>query len=374
MHAKPSSHCWMLSVLLGLIGGLAIAGIGRASEPEISGKKASEWVAILETDPVPRKRQAAALALGAIGSKYKPGISALGRALRADKEASVRKRVLQALAEFPKNDLRGILPDLADTLRYDKEPQVREKAAELLGRLGENAKPALEPLIKGLKDDHAGTRAACARTIGMIGVDASSVLPQLVPLLKDPELGVRLDTVVAVGKLSADPGAVVGHLVAVLQADRSEQVRREAVKTIAALGEYANDALPTFAKLLASDPSAEVRLQIVQALEDLDDIQSAAMALRQVAMADPDRAVRNSAIRMLPKALSKDRGALVALLLDRLKQETEAEIRVAILQELAALKPATPAMIEAVESARKDLQLSVREEAVRTLAKWRQQP
>ena len=72
-----------------------------------------------------------------------------------------------------------------DALR-STDPIVRKKAVEVLGRMGEDAAPAVPALTALLDDPDLGVRKAAARTLGQIGPDAKDAVPSLMRNLFQP--------------------------------------------------------------------------------------------------------------------------------------------------------------------------------------------
>jgi HEAT repeat protein len=95
------------------------------------------------TSRYPRVREAAARALGAIGSQPELSLPALGQAI-GDPRPFVRAAAAESLAAFPDNAAETV-PQLANALS-DEYLDVRVAAATALGLLGEAAMPALPEL------------------------------------------------------------------------------------------------------------------------------------------------------------------------------------------------------------------------------------
>jgi HEAT repeat protein len=157
-------------------------------------------------DPDPEKRRAAAKVLSEAGQDAKPAVAALAQALR-DKDLFVRRFAAQALGELG-SDAKSAAPALAVAVKDEKkevgeaacvalgkmgadgvagltdavkdkarDPVVRRKAAEALGQLGSDAKPAVKALTEALKDNDV--RVEAANALGQIGPDAKSAIPAL---------------------------------------------------------------------------------------------------------------------------------------------------------------------------------------------------
>jgi hypothetical protein len=65
-------------------------------------------------------------------------------------------------------------------LLQDPNPRVRERGAEILGKIGPEAKSALNELVYLLHDADPGVRVAAANALGNMGVDAADAVPALV--------------------------------------------------------------------------------------------------------------------------------------------------------------------------------------------------
>ncbi|MEM9439484.1 MAG: HEAT repeat domain-containing protein [Pseudomonadota bacterium] len=154
----------------------------------------------------------------------------------------------------------------------------RHRSIEILGRLGETAKPAIPGLIDSLTDPEAQIRRNTAWALGRIGPIAKDALPDLLSTSQDPEWDVRADAFWALGKISSerDPennitSAVLARLVEGLE-DVSLHVRWSAIWALARLGPRAEAAVPSLISRL-EDPVAKIRA-------------SAALSLARVAPAD----------------------------------------------------------------------------------------
>nr|WP_044181354.1 HEAT repeat domain-containing protein [Pirellula staleyi] len=77
------------------------------------------------------------------------------------------------------------IPALIQALR-SQDPIVRRKAAEVLARMGSDAKEAVPDLIRLLDDPDPLIRKTAARTLGRIGPDAAPAIPALMRTLMQP--------------------------------------------------------------------------------------------------------------------------------------------------------------------------------------------
>jgi hypothetical protein len=78
------------------------------------------------------------------------------------------------------------VPDLIQALR-NRDPVVRKQAAEVLARMGSDAKPAVPDLVHLLDDEDESIRKEAARTLGRIGPDAAAAVPALMRTLLQPD-------------------------------------------------------------------------------------------------------------------------------------------------------------------------------------------
>lgn len=78
------------------------------------------------------------------------------------------------------------VPQLIDALR-NRDPEVRKQAAEVLARMGADARAAVPDLVRLLDDEDLAIRKTAARTLGRIGPDAAEAVPALMRNLLQPE-------------------------------------------------------------------------------------------------------------------------------------------------------------------------------------------
>ena len=63
------------------------------------------------------------------------------------------------------------------------DPTIRKQAAEVLGRMGPDAAPAVNDLVVLLDDPDLEVRKVAARTLGRIGPEAAAAVPALMQTL-----------------------------------------------------------------------------------------------------------------------------------------------------------------------------------------------
>ena len=74
------------------------------------------------------------------------------------------------------------IPYLQQSLR-NNDPTIRKQAAEVLGRMGPDAAPAVNDLVVLLDDPDLEVRKVAARTLGRIGPEAAAAVPALMQTL-----------------------------------------------------------------------------------------------------------------------------------------------------------------------------------------------
>ena len=199
-----------------------------------------------------------------------------------DEDWAIREEAATMLGTL--RDPRAVAP-LVSVLR-DSDRAVRDAAISALLAIGE---PAVAPLGVCLSDPVLTVQELASSVLATIA-DAR-VLTPLVKALASPDWIVRMHAAKGLGRIK-DPGAVA-PLVPLLQ-DKVKAVREETSSALAAIGEAA---LPSLLGMLTH---AEwlVRLHVVEALGKTRSPE-AVDPLLSVLFNDPDRAVREDAVRAL---------------------------------------------------------------------------
>ncbi len=130
----------------------------------------------------------AARALGALGIKAGPSVSALIKAL-SHGEPHVRLYAAEALSAIGPKAAKASM-DLARTVG-DPIPGVRWAACEALANIGPAAQTAVPQLIKALKDDFLFVRICSAGALGSIGPKAQTAMEALRVACKRPGTALR---------------------------------------------------------------------------------------------------------------------------------------------------------------------------------------
>ena len=178
---------------------------------------------VLQNDPYPVAREAAAQGLGYLGSaKAAP---ALAKALY-DPNDHVRRRAAAALETV---SAVGVVKQLADVAANDEVAQVRAYAVRALGNVG--GPRVVEALAKATQDADAEVRQHAANELGRL--QAQQALGALVELFDDEDEDVRWAAVRAVGELRNK--AATPYLVKALQ-DKYPQVSNAAERGLQKLG------------------------------------------------------------------------------------------------------------------------------------------
>lgn len=374
---------------------LSVGMTSAADDPAFNGRKMSEWLTMLKEDALPRKRRAAALALGQIAADNPDTLPtvlpAVAKALRNDANPTVRAQAVAVLAQQPVEKAGLFLLDVTESLRIEKESDVRREIAVLLGRIGRFAHTAVQPLSDVLKDPSPATRAAATDALGRIGKEARAAAPALVPLTKDADRGVRAAAAFALGRIDPDdPEAAAGALVSLLATERGREgptVARSAVGSAAVwggrdsevvttavvslglLGEKSSEVVNAVADRLA-DADPDVRQQTALALGKFGGAaRGAAAALTKAFRGDTDKLVRVYALHALGTGFAGEPQSLLPILTGRIMSDPDYEVRVAIADELGALGPAGKPAVPALREAQRDPQLKVREAATIALRK-----
>lgn len=252
----------------GVLCGIAVWGCSNATPPQPKPEPSKAAVvapaepakvepAKVETaaKPAPQAAPAAASAPAATPDVKQPATAGTP----ADLLASLR----QALATAPDKDVRVLVIDD-------------------IAKLGQNAKAALDDLVKASGDEDSRTRWHAARAIGLIGEDALPAMPTLVALLADTDPVVVTQSAAAIGLIREDDGRTTmpaANAQAYASAAESlvqttthpdPRVRRAAVRALRRLIPSPQQLAPLLSKQLADgDPS--VVMPALHTLADMDD-------------------------------------------------------------------------------------------------------
>ena len=186
----------------------------EAPSQEFLGRGAQEWVAQLRDSPDGSERFAAVSALTSLGPQH-DGVSEALIAALADESALVRTGasralggfgarvapvLLEAMARDSRVEIRAgvapilgnyvgdhdaVTPALAEALRNDADPGVRTAAARGLSVAGVEAAGAVPALIDALRDQTPDVRQWSALALGRIGPEARAAVEALTEVEAD---------------------------------------------------------------------------------------------------------------------------------------------------------------------------------------------
>jgi HEAT repeat protein len=234
------------------------AAVTALSERGDMSQGAASKVAIMIQDSEATIRAAAARAL----QKMNPAgvrVPSLAKLLK-DRNEDVQDACTYALAH---HGVRG-----AESVSFyleDPDPDVRSYAAIALGRIGEEAAPFAEMLIRCLYDSECRVRASSRFALQHLG---NTVINAVVELLGDPDAVVRDEAVqVLAGMGKAGAAAAAQRL-----GDRQWQVRQAAVDVMCYAQSQASAAHAVEISALLFDDTFRVRWSAVKALTCLGEV------------------------------------------------------------------------------------------------------
>jgi HEAT repeat protein len=347
-------------------------------QPKVLGKTQAEWIKILEEHKETRFRRAAVLALKSEEFARTPELkAALTQAMTSDKEPEVRREVAAALGDF-KGEAKDMIDALAQRLEKDDNAKVREAAARSLGRLAEFAGIHVPRLGQALKDADPATRTAAAEALIAFGDKAREVFPQLTEAALDPknEVFMRIYAVRILAKHSAR-GDKTAEVLATILSEKSAalDLRQMTATALGLLGPQGLAGVAALAQAFEDDRPGEkqdkdqfqeLRRTAGAALGKVGPKAVAALPAVVKVMHDPDVALRAQAVR-LTGVFGKDNAEVATHLVQLLKEERNAEVLVAVIQESAELgiQPA----VEQLTALAEDPRMTIRDAARVSLKK-----
>lgn len=358
------------SVALSLVAMCSLlAGVSPGQDEVVLGKKAPEWLTLLKEAKEVRFRRAALIALEVFGPKVPGVIPGLLEALEKEPEPEIRRDVAQLLGRMGA-DAKGAVEALGVALKNDKSALVREAAARSLGgKLGPHAHSQVQVLAAALQDPHPGTRVAAVETLKDFGDNARPVLAQLLAILKDNKSDrfTRIYAANIVARFKEDATTSVPVLMATVgDPEALAAVREAAADALGRLGPDAAEAVGLLARVL-KDKEASVRRAAAVALGQLGEKSLAAWPAVKEALTDSDKAVRHQAIRLAGSFGGQEKSVVAPLAQAALSDE-HTENRLAAIQELGELGPiAAPARPILAKIAHGDVRPTVREAAANAL-------
>ena len=267
-----------------------------------------------------------------------------------------------AVAAAPDAAAQG-LGTLIAKLAATDDSRTRVVVIDEIANLGQNAKPALDALVKATKDPELRVRWHAARAIGLIGEDASAALPVLVALLADTDPVVAAQAAAAIANVRGDESAdtitaedaaryaTAQEAIAKATVHADPRVRRAAIRALKQLEPSPAVLGPLFGKQLAdADPSV-----ILPALHTLASMEETAVPVLVEALKDPKSRYWAS----LALAEIGEEAAAATAPLAQLAADGEIDERLQAILALAAIgekaSAAAPALVAALESPDKSL-------------------
>jgi len=229
-----------------------------------------------------RLRSGAAYALGRIGPPARDAVLPLTELL-ADEHAHVRTVAAEALDLMSGPQARAAVPALKAALQNALKDEANDEPARMfryhiaraLGKLGPEARSAVTPLAKLLKDRDADVRSAAGEALGLIGPGARAAVPALTRALEDGEAAVRLEAAQALWRIEKSP-RTVPVLVEIFKDDKKPHLRTQAAAALGRVGAAAKAAVPLLVEAAKNDPTRgvkgryDVRIAAAAALKQID--------------------------------------------------------------------------------------------------------
>jgi len=326
---------------------------------KIGGPAVPVFVDLLGAKDVDVQRQVAAL-LGTMQVQDKSVVIGLGFATK-DKDFQVRMNALQSLRQM------GTSAKLAEpyivALLIDIDPQMRLNAFHALNGLGVDPRPGLK---KALASGDLKTRITTASLITEPGLNFSAdvievAVPVLVEGIKQKDESLKMQAAHALSQRGLAENEVLPIFIAGLK-NETPSVRRQAAEMIARYGAKASKAAPDLIKAL-DDKDDAVCIAALQTLRGIGaDPKSLFPAMVKV-LRRPDPKLHPIASQIIfqvgPDAIPE--------LIDMLKKEDAAGVRLACLQTLAMVGPPAKDAVSELIKTLDDPSARVRMTAARAL-------
>jgi HEAT repeat protein/S1-C subfamily serine protease len=216
------------------------------------------------------------------------------------------------------------------------EPPKRARAAEVLGEVGADAKAAVPHLVKLLKDKDESVRKNSVQAIVQIGSLTQGDLPGVVDAIKDPNPDIKVSAITAIQLMGPEADIAIPSLIEALH-DPQTPVRLHAAKALGAMTATAKAAIPTLAKVLEADKSPDVRAEAVLALSKMGPDARVALPSLEAALKDPNLDVRLGILSAI-ESIGPDAKILAPLLVKTMKEKNR-DYRAGVIKALGAIGP-----------------------------------
>ena len=247
-----------------------------------------------------------------------------------------------------------ILPRLQRILRSSKLPYVDQVCAiQFLGALAKKAQMAEGLLVSKLQQSYWSVRAAAAISLGRIKAKSPKAHKALLALLKDEIDFVAAMAAVAIQELPNKTDKILPAVIHAFEQGGS-QTQISCADVFASFGALAKAAVLPMVKALKNNPSQNVKVECIYALEQIGPGAYPAVA-QLIAMLSAHEKLREQAVGALgaigPQA--KDAVKPLISLLKKTKGSDRAYIVVALGKIGPASEPAIPALLQAYRDVEK---------------------
>jgi len=270
-----------------------------------------------------------------------------------DPDAFVRNTAAELIGKLGA-EAKSAIPDLIAIVEELKETDIKGArsyndlgALDALRRIGS---PAVEPLSNLLESPNFVCRYVAANTLGRMGPTAKSALPKLVDLMNNEKKIVDVACEAAAAQVLI--GGPIAEPVAFLEGLLSHEqalVRMTAARTIAQLGKPASSVVPKLV-LALNDPDEGVRRVAIEALKRMGSAAKPAIKTLGPRLTDDQPSVRTAAAEIL-RSMGPAVKEAVGDMSDALAGE-DSNVRKLVAETLTRLgpdaKPALPALIKAL--------------------------
>jgi HEAT repeat protein len=211
---------------------------------------------------------------------------------------------------------------------------IRLQAITLIGKIGFEAKPALEVVIRAMQDSDAHVRTVAlkafipiretpldaipilikllesdqrldaTRAIRLYGSQAAEALPILKKLLNDSDSDVRWEAIGTIGRMGPVAKEYVPDLIALCN-DEISRIREHTAEALGEIGPEAKEAIPTLIRLL-TDKDTKVRRDSARSLGQIGEAAKVAVPHLMPLVNDPMPLVQEAArkaIRILDPSI-----------------------------------------------------------------------
>jgi HEAT repeat protein len=288
-----------------------------------AGDAVPELLKALRDDKEASVRAPAVSALGATGDKA--AHAAVRRAVD-DPDVSVRAAAVNALADFGP-EAGAYLPLLVNLLRGGGDPLLRSSAAMTLGRLGHVAAPAVPALIRALSDEVQEMRMLAANALHALALAEAlpeEVLPALFGHLLSASPGVSESMAYLFAAFPSLPAAAGPALRRAYASARHDNARAALVQALARVDGPSEETLVLLRPLAEGDDELAPRAALGLVRQGTPADRARGLAVLAAAL---DRTEAVQVFGLVGEAGSRAR-ALVPALLQRLRSsETTAPAR-----------------------------------------------